>query len=931
MRRHVIAAILVVAAVLVLEQAGLLAGLALSFSDWRFAVFDRQPSGQVAVVEIDSKSLAAIGRWPWPRRTYAEAIDRLVDGGASLIALDVDFSSPSDPPEDAALEAAIARAGGAVVLPVFRQRLHGTASAQTTTFPQERFTRNAWTALADVEPDEDGRVRRITEAATIDGQTILSMPFMLAGRQADVDVRDRLDFSIDIGRIERFSFADLVAGKVAPERLKGRTIIVGATAIELHDYLSVPRHGVVSGPVFLALATETVLLDRILAPAPYSALLAFLAAFLGLGLFLRWRRGMLACLVLMAAGILGVEATALAAQHWARLAIDTLGFDLAVLAFCVLQIAFEIGEKRRLLQRTRLEKERLRRILSQVISDNLEGIIVADASARVIFASHSASALLGLGQAIANRQALSEIIPGAFLAALTTGGPIGDHAAGMLSEITIEPQDGAGRTLEYVVTRTELDEPAASGKPDFMICIMFRDITERKAASRQIETLAMSDSLTGLDNRRSFFAGLRRQLARRGEPGGAVALLLLDLRRLKSVNDTFGHGAGDAILREMAERLRSCLGPSDDAARLDGDEFAVIARDIASLADAEALARRIADALARPFAIDGYPLPCGVSIGIAEARDGEEEEGLLARADAALRSAKTSGRDMIQVYDRELEASLDQSRALEEDLRHALPRGELWIAYQPQVNLATREIVGVEALVRWSHPRLGQVSPAHFVPVAERIGLICAIGEFALEQACRDAGRWPDHVKISVNVSPGQFVLKDLPERFDAILAKAGLAPERLIVEITESLFIGDFDHAAATLEALRRRGIEIAMDDFGTGYSSLGYLQRLAIDKIKIDQSFVRNVPQSASSTGIIRSIAMLAQTLGIEVIAEGIEDEAQVACLHLIGCSQGQGYLFSRAVPASAIDCLVERPQAPPSIVELMAAGAWNPPLPL
>lgn len=440
------------------------------------------------------------------------------------------------------------------------------------------------------------------------------------------------------------------------------------------------------------------------------------------------------------------------------------------------------------------------------------------------------------------------------------------------------------------------------------------DVTEQRRAEARITHMAHHDSLTGLPNRILFREHLNEVLFRARRTEEALAVLCLDLDHFKSVNDTLGHPVGDKLLQAVAQRLRQSLRETDFAARLGGDEFAVIATAIAGPADASGLAVRLIEALSKPYDIDGHQVVIGTSIGVAVSpENGFEPDLLLKNADMALYRSKADGRSTFRFFEQEMDARLQARRLLELDLRKALACGEFGLFYQPLVNVRTNAISGFEALLRWHHPERGTVSPAEFIPLAEEIGLIVPIGEWVLRQACKEAATWPEHLHVAVNLSPAQFKNRNLIPTVVSALASAGLPASRLELEITESVLLHDNDDNLATLHRFKSLGVRISMDDFGTGYSSLGYLHKFPFDKIKIDQSFVRELSERPEAKAIIRAVTGLGVSLGISITAEGVETVDQLEHLRAEGCTEVQGYLISRPKPADEIAALIADHRSP------------------
>ncbi|MDB5600227.1 MAG: diguanylate cyclase [Xanthobacteraceae bacterium] len=442
-----------------------------------------------------------------------------------------------------------------------------------------------------------------------------------------------------------------------------------------------------------------------------------------------------------------------------------------------------------------------------------------------------------------------------------------------------------------------------------------RDVTDAKHAEARIMHMARYDALTDLPNRVLLRENLTNALKRVKRGGGSLAVLCLDLDHFKVVNDTLGHSVGDALLTRVGERLLACVGEHDTVARLGGDEFAILQRAITSPDEAEALAWRIIEMIAAPYDVDGIQIIAGGSIGIAIApQDGNDPDQILKHADLALYRAKDGGRSTCRFFEPEMEARAKARRCLELDLREALANDQIDVHYQPLVDLASGTFSGFEALARWTHPVRGAVPPAEFIPVAEETGLISRLGEFVLRQACHEAQNWPAPLRISVNLSAIQFRTSNIVLGVIGALADSGLAANRLELEITESVLMDDTEMTLATLHNLRALGVRIALDDFGTGYSSLGYLNRFPFDKIKIDRSFVQDMAVRRDCLAIVRAIVSLAGSLDMITTAEGVETEDQLAQLRAEGCIEGQGYLFSRPVPAAAVSALLKTDQTMP-----------------
>jgi diguanylate cyclase (GGDEF)-like protein len=458
---------------------------------------------------------------------------------------------------------------------------------------------------------------------------------------------------------------------------------------------------------------------------------------------------------------------------------------------------------------------------------------------------------------------------------------------------------------------------AITGRPihdDFNNFIGFRgsgtDLTEKRKSQESATRLAHYDSLTSLANRFQMSQTLEKILGAQRQDHRACSVFLLDLDRFKQVNDSMGHPAGDALLTQVAQRLERTVDKAGRVGRLGGDEFQVILPGAHAREDLARLANRIIENLSQPYSIDGQSVMIGVSIGIAlSPNDGVTSEALIRNADLALYAAKDGGRGRHHFYAQDLHEDAEERRQLEQDLRDALVNGGLELYYQPVVQTTTEKITGFEALLRWTHPKLGPLSPAKFIPIAEETGLIAPIGEWALRTACQDLSRWPETVRVAVNVSPIQFNNPSLPSIVTSALAAAQVSADRLELEITESVFLNDDADTDAMFAALKRVGVRLALDDFGTGYSSLGYLKKAPFDKIKIDQSFVRGATMKGSRNGaIISSIVSLAEALGMETTAEGVETLDELDLIRMLGCSHIQGYIYEKPLNSKSATARLE-----------------------
>lgn len=536
--------------------------------------------------------------------------------------------------------------------------------------------------------------------------------------------------------------------------------------------------------------------------------------------------------------------------------------------------------------------------LRLVVANIAQGVCLYSGDERLLLCNERYGEILGVPPSLLQRGvAFSDVLRTAFC-----GGPNGP-SPGKVQHIRKErPAVDVDASAREVVIRGHLIAMTRRSLPGGGWITTMDDITERRKAEDRLAHLARHDNLTGLANRATFLERIHAALSF-GPASLLHALLCLDLDQFKPINDKFGHATGDAVLQVIAERIRARLREQDLAARLGGDEFAVLV-ECADEGAAAVLAEGLIADLERPIMIKGVQVVVGVSVGIAlTPRHGATPDLAMGNADLALYHAKKAGRGCHRIYGPELERLAQERCALERDLRAALAKEQLALVYQPVVDIENGKITSCEALLRWTCPVRGPVSPALFIPLAEEIGLMPELGDWVLRTACREAAHWPDGLTVSVNLSPVQFRLPDLVDRIAAVLAETGLAPRRLELELTETAMIDDMSSATATLRCLKALGIAIALDDFGTGYSSLSFLRMLPFNRIKIDRSFVQDLGIKPEAAAIVRAVTGLCASLGVAATAEGVETDDQIAALRAEGCAEIQGYRISRPCPPAEL----------------------------
>jgi diguanylate cyclase (GGDEF)-like protein len=538
-------------------------------------------------------------------------------------------------------------------------------------------------------------------------------------------------------------------------------------------------------------------------------------------------------------------------------------------------------------------------LLDRVLNNMSQGVLMFGPDTRLIFCNRRYAEIYGVPPEAARPGVTLRALLDLRLAASTFSGDPDEYVAELLRKIA------RGKTTDDTVDLADgrvisiVNKPMTGGG----WLATHEDITERRRAEEKIAHMARHDALTDLPNRVLLRERLEHEL-KRVKRGESLAVLCLDLDHFKSVNDTLGHPVGDELLKVVADRLRHCTREPDTIARLGGDEFAIIMTSVGQPSDAATLSRRVRDSVTKPYDLDGHRVVIDISIGISIAPlDATDTDQLLKNADMALYGAKGDGRGAYRFFEPEMDARMQQRRELEMDLRQALINGEFELHYQPLVNLQSNDITGFEALLRWNHPTRGRIPPAEFIPIAEETGLIIQLGDWVLRRACQETARWPQELKIAVNLSPAQLKSRNLVQAVVGALAASGMPATRLQLEITESILMQNTFATLATLHKLRELGVQIAMDDFGTGYSSLSYLRSFPFDKIKIDRTFINDLTNGAEPLAIVHAVANLAKSLRMISTAEGVETRQQLEKLQAIGCTEMQGHIFSQARPAAEI----------------------------
>ena len=879
------------AVVSLLYLAGVLHPVERVLTDVRFEFTSREASGELVVISIDPESLRQLDTWPWPRDYHATVVDRLVEAGAIRIALDIDLSSRSSPEADDALRDALARAGGRVILPVFRQQVRGGAGVPNFihTAPIPEFRRLAQLASVNTVPEKDGLIRRHARRNIWQGEFIPTMPTVLAGgNHAPFDIF-HIDYGIRPDTVPQLSYVDVFRGQFDPALVRGRKVIVGATAVELGDQFAVPVYKALPGPIVQALSYETIVQNRALyRSAPWLVVAGVLIIAFGLGRRLclwSWRRGLAVVIVLS----LSVLALSVVLQLWTPLMLEVTPWILVTVLLYGIALARRIDRQELLLVARGGRLRRNNALMRSIVESSSEAILMVSDDLIVELANPAAEAIFRAGgDGLAGRP-LEQLFP-----LFQEAGSLERYLSH--DRRTVEMQgcrlDGSGFPLEAT-----LDAMTVEGASHYVV--IARDVTERHAQQKLMEYLALHDTLTGLPNRTLLMDRLDHAITASRRDDEPLALLLLDLDRFKEINDTLGHAVGDSLLAEVGQILAGPLRASDTIARLGGDEFAVLLPSVSGMAQARDIAERLAAVLTRPFAVEQITVEVGVSIGVALFPDhGTDASELMRSADVAMYLAK---RDHVTVaiYEEDRDHHSVRNLSMSSELRQAMDADELALFFQPQIDVSTGKLVGAEALLRWDHPRYGLVSPNEFVSLAEQTGLIRQLTRWVLAKALKQLANWQERgldIGLSLNLSPRNLHEEGFARSIRDLMDKKGLRPDLITLEITEDAIMTDPERALAAIRQLKACGMRLAIDDFGTGYSSLTYLKSLPVDELKIDKSFVMHMGDDSKDLVIVRSTIDLAHNLGLSVVAEGVESDLDLQTLRGLGCDVGQGFHIGR-----------------------------------
>jgi diguanylate cyclase (GGDEF)-like protein/PAS domain S-box-containing protein len=893
-----ISGLAICALILAARASGWLQGPEAVAADTAARLLRHSVPSDIVIVGIDEQSLSELASWPWPRHYHAELLKRLTASSPRALFMDIDFSSQApDPADDAALENALAARGTVpILLPEFFQAPTVADSEVRVTQPLPRFAQHVLLGSVDLQPDVDGLVRRVPLSWRVAGVAQPATVSELAGVPPAAELRPvlRIDYAISPESFFTVSYADVLAGRVPRAALTGKTVLIGATALELHDLVAVPGYRALPGVVLQGLALQT-LRSGPLGTPPEGLYLAALAlwtlALVALFSAQTWRRN----LAVLAGAAALLAALMLYAYARQRLLIEVVPPALTLAS------AFAVATFRSLDEQTlralgyALGLRRREALLKSIVESSTDCILCIDAQGLIQMANPAAVHLFGVQAQTLHGTSLKRYLPGLPAEPGNAIAATCEALCGRLSEWEASTSQHATLPVE-----TSFGRAGISGEALYTVII--RDVSERRAQQRELEYRASHDALTQLPNRAALDARLAALLSR-SAPQSDLALLMLDLSRFKEVNDTLGHSVGDSVLREVARRFVATVGARGFVARIGGDEFVVLVHEGADAVSIVQLAEALAQCLRTPIDLGGVSIEVGVNAGIAfHPLDAGDGPTLLRHADVAMYLAKRRGA-AYERYDAAHDGHSVRKLTMVSELRTAIACGGLKLHYQPQVDLQRGTCHAVEGLLRWEHPTLGQVSPVEFVSIAESTDLIRPLTEFTLREALTQAARWRRdglELRVAVNLSARMLHDPGLAPRLANLLAASSVPPSALEVEITESAVMLDPARALRIVREINEQGVLVAIDDYGTGFSALSYLRDLPAHLLKLDKSFVAGMRTRRGDRVIVESTVRMAHALDLYMVAEGVESEADATLLAQLGCDFAQGFHYSRPLAA-------------------------------
>ncbi len=856
------------------------------FADSLMALNHHLENSDLTVVEIDPTSIRELNNWPWPRRYHADIVTALFEAGAETVAFDIDFSSHSDSEMDLALSRALQQAPPRrVILPAFSQPLNSNNGNESGpmlwTKPIPQLARYSQLATVNVTPDSDGIVRNILPNSGKEFDSVPTLSEVFHARSSTLPNEVRVDYSIGVESFDNLSYSDVLRGTFPRELVAGRKILIGATAVELGDRFSTPVHASLPGVYIQALAYQTLKHPFITTLEPIRAAFVLLG-FLILHAVLLGDRRWLLQLGISTALILLVAAM----SHWAfrefRLLLPSGAFIAGLVLLQALSWLESLDRQSLALLQQGLRLRHRTSMMKSIVHNSMDAILAVDEKGVINSANPAAALMFGCDQERLQGVAIDTLLPdwSGIESSLSEG-----------SRIHTSARQSGNKTLQVELSLGVVDD--SDHRQRFL---MVRDITQQYEYERRLHYKANHDSLTGLLNRRSIESRLLEMLENGAD---RLAFLLLDLNNFKEINDTLGHPTGDDVLRKMAGRMSMLQADDCIIGRIGGDEFGVI---YTGADDAAELAERLLEKVREPLVLGEMTVGLSASIGISRfPDDAATATELVQHADVAMYLAKELKCGQ-RAYDAEADRHSLRRLTIISQLREALSGEQFYLVYQPKVQLHDGKTAGAEALIRWQHPELGFISPGEFIPIAEQIGVIEDITEWLVDETLQFIhanDQLLAGLTVAINISARSLTDKNFPEKILSRIHHFGVEASRLALEVTETAVIQDPGSAMTVLQTLSDAGIIVEIDDFGTGYSSMSYLSTYPAQRLKIDQSFIFDMLTCETHRTIVNASVELAHRLGMQAVAEGVENTETYRALQQMGCDYAQGYGISKPVP--------------------------------
>lgn len=875
----------------------------------RFNASYRPVSEEIVVVDIDARSLDKLGVWPLPRKSYADLIDKLVAAGTVDIVFDIDFSASSNPYDDLLFAQALERAG-TVSLAAFRQAAtqDQNGDGEILNLPSDQFLDFAWPVVVMVPVEPDSRIWRSLYGYPLDGTDELSAAAYLAGYSGEPRGAFWMDYSIAIDELQTVSLIDVLEGDVSPDIFKDRKVIVGASAQELRDLFPVPVHDILPGSVIQVLGAETLLQDRSLKIAgKWPAVLAVFCIYL---MFMMTRvEGLTVKFVILGLSALALEAAAYIILQRTPILVATASAQL-FLAMAALVIIFrELGFHKLISHLSQIRERNSERMLGQVFDDSFDAILVIDRNGKINAASQTARSLFGAEKMIG--VAARDVLPPELVLEAINALASATDVRPVPKTLTLESGHAERQFIEYVVTRSERtltdQKRLEEGEQQALACLTCRDVTEEREATERLAYLARYDAVTGLLNRNGFEYFVGEMLTEAREDGRQLCVVQFSLSNLDQIIASLGFSYGDRVRQAIAARLKSHLGQDAVWSNLTASVFAGAVSVIRNVDQEKVFIDDVEHVIAEDYMVDGARISVRLDFGYILDTGAYDVDQLLKKSGNALARARRNDRVSVLPFHPDMDEALERRRLLETELFKAIVRDELRMVYQPIVSLEDSSVIGAEALLRWTHREIGEISPGEFIPVAEENGYIVELGAWVLNRAMKEAVSWSKPIRLAANMSALQFSRGDIVATVQEALERSGFPAERLDIEITESLFIDDSIDLKGTMERLKAIGCRFSLDDFGTGYASLGYIPKYPFSKLKVDRIFVMDVVDNKQDQMLIKSVLQMAHAFDMDVVFEGIETIEHKETLEAIGCKIGQGYLYGRPMSAADLALLV------------------------